>query len=438
MPFVQPSTCDGMNSEFDLWAPRPTQGSVVSNRCETYNPVASISDGGPVEFRITNADPDTYLDLGNTLLYVKAKIVKGDGSDLKVEDQVAPVNLWLHSLWQQVDISLNDKLVSASTNMYPYRAYIETLLSYGGEAKDSQLATALWFKDRAGQFNANDGQNPGFVHRMRHTLNSQSVDLLGRLHTDIGFQDRYLLNHVTVRVRLTRAKDVFSLITQLQEPQPEYKVVLQDVQMHVRKVQLSPPLQLAHVKVLEKAPAQYPIRRVLTKYFAVPQGQTAVNEQNLFLGVLPKRLILGMVDNTAFDGTYGENPFQFQHMNLNYLALHMNGRQIPSQPLTPRFDDNLYVRSYFNLFTGVGKAYRDDGNDISRHDFPRGYTLFCFDLSPNLHSDAEFIPVQKGDLRLEMKFQTPLAKTINVICYAEFDNVIEVDRNRQILCDFQT
>ena len=77
MPFVQPSTCDGMNSEFDLWAPRPTQGSVVSNRCETYNPVASISDGGPVEFRITNADPDTYLDLSNTLLYVKAKIVKG-------------------------------------------------------------------------------------------------------------------------------------------------------------------------------------------------------------------------------------------------------------------------------------------------------------------------------------------------------------------------
>ena len=38
MPFVQPPTCDGMNSEFDLWAPRPTQGSVVSNWCETYNP----------------------------------------------------------------------------------------------------------------------------------------------------------------------------------------------------------------------------------------------------------------------------------------------------------------------------------------------------------------------------------------------------------------
>ncbi len=436
MPFIQPATCDGMNSEFDLWAPRPTQGSVVTNRCETYSPVASISDGGPVEFRITNADTDTYLDLTNTLLYVRAKIVKGDGTALTEDDEVAPTNLWLHSLWQQVDVSLNDKLVSASTNMYPYRAYIETLLSYGQEAKDSQLGTALWYKDTAGRFNTHSGENPGFVHRMRHTAKSQSVDMLGRLHTDIGFQDRYLLNHVTVRVRLIRAKDAFSLLTS--QAQPDYKVVLEDVQMHVRKVQISPPLQLAHVKVLEKSPAQYPIRRVLTKYFAVPQGQTAVNEQNLFLGVLPKRLILCMVNNTAFDGTYNQNPFQFQHMFLNYLALHMNGRQIPAQPLTPRFSDNLYVRSYFNLFTGVGKAHRDDGNDISRHEFPQGYTLFCFDLSPNLHSDGEFIPIQKGDLRLEMKFGTPLPETINVICYAEFDNVIEVDRNRQILCDFQT
>jgi hypothetical protein len=34
---------------------------------------------------------------------------------------------------------LNEKLVSPPTSMYPYRAYIETLLSYGPAAKESQL-----------------------------------------------------------------------------------------------------------------------------------------------------------------------------------------------------------------------------------------------------------------------------------------------------------
>jgi hypothetical protein len=45
----------------------------------------------------------------------------------------------MHSLFSDVSVSLNEKLVSPPTSMYPYRAYIETLLSYGPAAKESQL-----------------------------------------------------------------------------------------------------------------------------------------------------------------------------------------------------------------------------------------------------------------------------------------------------------
>ena len=34
-------------------------------------------------------------------------------------------------------------------NTYPYRAYLETLLSYGPAAKESYLTTAMWYKDTA-------------------------------------------------------------------------------------------------------------------------------------------------------------------------------------------------------------------------------------------------------------------------------------------------
>jgi hypothetical protein len=36
------------------------------------------------------------------------------------------------------------------TSLYPYRAYIETLLSYGPAAKESQLTEVMWFKDTPG------------------------------------------------------------------------------------------------------------------------------------------------------------------------------------------------------------------------------------------------------------------------------------------------
>ncbi|MCP6259042.1 hypothetical protein NL429_29320, partial [Klebsiella pneumoniae] len=84
-----------------------TQTSVQEGRWEAYSPIATLSDSGPVEFLITNADKDTYLDLANTFLHVRATVVKGDGGALEEADNVAPVNLWLHSLWQQVDVSLN-------------------------------------------------------------------------------------------------------------------------------------------------------------------------------------------------------------------------------------------------------------------------------------------------------------------------------------------
>jgi hypothetical protein len=44
--------------------------------------------------------------------------------------------------------------------------------------------------------------------------------------------------------------------------------------------------------------------------------------------------------------------------------------------------------------------------------------------------------VKQGNLRVEIHFAEALTATINVIMYAEFDNVIEIDRNRQVLFDY--
>ena len=79
------------------------------------------------------------------MLYLQAKITKQDGTNLDANDPVGPVNLLLHSLFSQVDISLNGIQVTTSTNTYPYRAMLETLLSYGGDAKKSQLTSALYY-----------------------------------------------------------------------------------------------------------------------------------------------------------------------------------------------------------------------------------------------------------------------------------------------------
>ena len=86
------------------------------------------------EFVVSGAGEDC-IDLFNTYLFVEAQIVNIDGSNLEPDTDVGPVDLWMHLLFSDVSVSLSEKLVSPPTNMYPYRAYIETLLSYGPAAK---------------------------------------------------------------------------------------------------------------------------------------------------------------------------------------------------------------------------------------------------------------------------------------------------------------
>ena len=88
------------------------------------------------------------------MLHVQVKVTRANGNDLDAAEPVGPVNNWLHSLWSQVDLSLNGTLVTASSNSYAYRAYIETMLSYGFDAKSTQLTNQLWYKDKSSRMNA--------------------------------------------------------------------------------------------------------------------------------------------------------------------------------------------------------------------------------------------------------------------------------------------
>src|SRR6266516_6858749 len=148
MAFAHPQSCECAKSELDLFTVPPTQTSIESGSWVEYNPISSIGDGMPIEFSVGGSGQD-YIDLGNMQLYVKAEIVQGDGTAIDQTHHVGPINLLLHSLFSEVDFKLNDTLISSTNKTYPYRAYIETLLSYGPAAKQSQLTAALYYKDAA-------------------------------------------------------------------------------------------------------------------------------------------------------------------------------------------------------------------------------------------------------------------------------------------------
>ena len=128
MAFIHQQSCEGVKSELDIFAVPPTQTSIDEGQWMEHQPMTSLDSGGPIEFVVPGTG-DAYIDLANTYLFVRAKIIRGVGTNLCDDTPAAPVNNWLHWLFSQVDVYLNDSLVTPSSNTYPFRAYVETLLN---------------------------------------------------------------------------------------------------------------------------------------------------------------------------------------------------------------------------------------------------------------------------------------------------------------------
>ena len=147
--------------------------------------------------------------------------------------------------------------VTTSNNTYPYKAYIETLLSFGTESKPSQLTASMWYKD-TNNFSL-DQHNEGYVKRKGLARESHLIDMMGKLHFDLMFQDRYILNHTPIMLRLVRSKDKFAIVSPTYNI--SFKVKLESVKMMIRKVQVNLVIQATHAKALEMGTAKYPITR---------------------------------------------------------------------------------------------------------------------------------------------------------------------------------
>ena len=194
MAFVHRQSCEGVKSELDLFAMPLTQTSIDDGRWVEHQPLTSLDSGVQLNSCCREQEMPTSILPTPTCSFELRLFVES----VPTSPQVAPVNNRLHSLFSQVDVYINDTLVTPSSNTNPFRAYVETLLSYDAEAKKTQLTSQLWYKDTAGHMDATleNGGNAGLAERRKYIAESRVVEMMGRLHVELFLQDRFLLNGV--------------------------------------------------------------------------------------------------------------------------------------------------------------------------------------------------------------------------------------------------
>ncbi|KAM4689035.1 uncharacterized protein F54H12.2-like [Discoglossus pictus] len=421
-------------SELDIFQIQPTQTSIEKCLYVEVQPLTAITENAPLEFYISGSG-DHYFDLNNTLLYVTCKIVKQDNTPAPDGARVSLINYPVCTLFNQLDVTLGDRLISQSNNLYAYRAYIEAILNYNSDALSTQFTAGLFYKDTAGhhQDRGLDGDNAGFTKRSHMTARGKTVELIGKLHADLFFQEKLMLNGLDLKIKLTRNKDTFCIMSAEADP---YKVQILSASLFVKRVQISPAVRIGHAQGLLTGNAKYALDRVGLKIYSVAAGSRVCNQENLFLGQLPKLVVIGFVDNDAFSGAYDKNPLCFKHNNVNFAALYLDGEQIPTKPFQPDFENGNAIREYMALVQMAGKQSSDTGVLIDREEFVSGYTLFAFDLTADQECGSHFSLIRSGNLRAEIRFSRALDRTVNMLVYIVFDNVIEINQRRDVLYDY--
>ena len=98
---------------------------------------------------LISADTNTYIDL-DVKLYVGCKLISGEEKDLDNKDFSAVTNNFLHSLFRVT--TLNNVPITRSGDLYQYRSYLETILTYGSDAGASHLTKSFWYLDQGYMF----------------------------------------------------------------------------------------------------------------------------------------------------------------------------------------------------------------------------------------------------------------------------------------------
>lgn len=219
---------------------------------------------------------------------------------------------------------------------------------------------------------------------------------------------------------------------------PEYE--LGDAVLIVHRAKVTPATLEAHRKALSTTPAKYPMTRIEVKTLTINPGLSDITTEPIFTGQLPRRILVGLIPNEAVIGSPSVSSFKFEPHGVNYLAFTVDGLQYPRNAFKPDFAGNKYMREYYSLQQAFNLDSLHVPGRLSFDEYKDRCVLYAYNFAPDM-SDGSSAGgpanlIKRGVLGMHIRFSDPPGRTLSAIVYAEFDNMMEIDRNGRICLDY--
>jgi len=241
-------------------------------------------------------------------------------------------------MWEAVRLTINDKDITKSPGLYPYKAYISNLLTYDTWVKAEQLTVQGWYTDTAGHPLVTG--NSGFS--LRNLLFRDNFDktkpyradgacFITRLHHDLISATTGLPPGTKISIELDRSSNEFVLLKEDSDTE-KYKLKLLSIQLFVPIAQLSQEVFLEIDSILtKKKPVGIQFRSLEVRALTIPKNSQNFHSELLFTEEVPARLVVVFLESSAKSGAYNKNPFNFlRKWTVPKTAEDLEGQKITS------------------------------------------------------------------------------------------------------------
>jgi len=409
----------------------PSQQGIIENSqlvelsCMTSLP-RKTSDQVPIEFRLEKTS--SYIDLRESFLYVRFKVIRQDGTSLKENEPVTTTNLLGYTMWENMELYIEGSPVTENTSLYPYMATIHCETKLPPRYKETALRSALYYRDTAGLRDENnvgseDAVNEGAVKRFAKIQKSSPCETYTRLLFDFGEIKKLIPSQTELTIRCRPSNPNLCLIAQKNDSTNPLTLEIAEAKLYVTKVNLKPAMATSYEKLLSTKGFRYPLRRYTTRTKTLNVG-----EQNLewvpSTGNLPRRMYIYQILQSAYNNNVSKNPFNFQVFGVKNLQVFVNDRVVPlNVPSIMGTEEK--ARLYFGSISSM------DEPAFTVDEFIAGWFIVAIDLTPDQSALSNYpLEAKQGSIRISIDYREPLTEAIVVFCTFEEDAVLHIDQNR--------
>jgi len=465
-----------MPHSVDIHSNLPNQIAIIDTHENIAYPKSSIEESNPIEFDIT-PNYQCAIDPHNLFLYIEAKIVTENGDTIpptitrpapppadggagpggapiveaNPEKYIIPQNNLISALIEDIIIKINGTIISGGDNNYAHRADLETRLSYPIDCKQNMLSLGLYEEELKAFNDYTEDQikaicdiidvdaslDRGLSLRFRATACSNRFTLMGKIHSEICEQTKLLPEGIPLNLKIEFNKGKFYLLTNGgQNP----KVKIDKAWITYKNVKLAPEIIEGQEKLLQSNnPAIFPFRKPEIRTFSIGGPTTRdISIPEVSLGEVPRNVIIGLIRNTAYNGNYKQDAFNYEHFNLESIELKIGGQSYPyNSELRCDFNNgyNGFCQGLTSLLKGTHTLYnRDKDLGINVRNYKNRNVLYGFDLSPSQTPAGEsFDIIKSSTVSLNIRLREEVDHALTIVCYLSYDKIMKIDKFKNVV-----